>query len=246
MNCHTVEDCDEYLACIADMRLIDAASPTPEPALIDDLETSLRRMRSMYADHREPSALAHITNSCAQPRAARTQDTLLPPTAARNPDTRVELPEPEACSGEIVKPRKNIQRPAEDFVQFPGAPTGEKDGLAGLAGRSLSPPARPSGEPSLINPPLQRTETPGEHLADEGIPGHSTAMEHTSQRPASLPVASTVETAGVAGVETRSLSSPTQSRLWFDATAVAAAAAGDDGSRGAVKLAMVNSMRAAK
>ncbi|KAJ1469624.1 hypothetical protein T484DRAFT_1754340 [Baffinella frigidus] len=39
MNCRTVEDCDEFLSCIDDMRRIDASAPFPAPARIDDLET---------------------------------------------------------------------------------------------------------------------------------------------------------------------------------------------------------------
>jgi hypothetical protein len=178
-------------------------------------------MRTMYVDHREQEALAHIVHVLSSP-------------AARSQDTRMERPEPAACPREIVEPRKNIQRPAKDSRQcssFPNSPTSEKACPAGLACRSLSPLARPPGKP--CRPALEIL------------------------RPASFPDASTGEEAGLAGVAGRSLSSPSllpepefsqplfqpHSRLWFDATAVAAAAAGDDGSREAVRLAMVNSMR---
>jgi hypothetical protein len=52
MNCHTVEDCDERLSCINDVRLIaasKASSVSPSTiTLIDDLETRLWHMRAIY------------------------------------------------------------------------------------------------------------------------------------------------------------------------------------------------------
>jgi hypothetical protein len=52
MNCRTVEDCDERLSCINDVRLIAASKASSISsstiALIDDLETRLWHMRAIY------------------------------------------------------------------------------------------------------------------------------------------------------------------------------------------------------
>ncbi|KAJ1469623.1 hypothetical protein T484DRAFT_1981885 [Baffinella frigidus] len=100
MNCRTVEDCDEFLSCIGDMRRIDASSPSPAPARIDDLETSLRRMRAMYAEQGAQEALANKADACT-------------PAA----DTHKERREREALWREVAGPRENIQRPAPEKLR---------------------------------------------------------------------------------------------------------------------------------
>mmetsp|Transcript_48849 Transcript_48849/g.116307 ORF Transcript_48849/g.116307 Transcript_48849/m.116307 type:complete len:183 (-) Transcript_48849:51-599(-) len=68
--CRTVADCDELLDCLDDMRRIDASSSSPAPARIDDLETSLRCMRAMYAEQGAQEAIANKAD--ASPPAADT------------------------------------------------------------------------------------------------------------------------------------------------------------------------------
>mmetsp|Transcript_9636 Transcript_9636/g.22624 ORF Transcript_9636/g.22624 Transcript_9636/m.22624 type:complete len:178 (-) Transcript_9636:41-574(-) len=71
MHCRTVEDCDEFLACIDVMRRIDASSASPAPALIDDLETSLQRKRAVL--HREQESPANKADACAPPADTLTE-----------------------------------------------------------------------------------------------------------------------------------------------------------------------------
>ncbi|KAJ1474070.1 hypothetical protein T484DRAFT_1971497 [Baffinella frigidus] len=97
MDCRTVEDCDEFLSCIDDMRRIDACSLSPAPARIDDLETSLRCMRAMYAEQGAQEAIANKADAS-------------PPAA----DTHKERREREARWRDLAGPRENIQRPAPD------------------------------------------------------------------------------------------------------------------------------------
>ncbi|KAJ1469622.1 hypothetical protein T484DRAFT_1981879 [Baffinella frigidus] len=165
MHCRTVEDCDEFLSCIDDMRRIDASSPSPAPARIDNLETSLRCMRAMYADQGAQEAIANTANA-SNPAA----------------DTHTERREREARWRDLAGPRENIQRPA------PG---------------------------NFLRSSLQRA---------------SSGATDQCERP---------------GPPTRAVSLEQEARpvLWFDAKAVAAAAASPHGSRAEVKLAMKRTMR---
>jgi hypothetical protein len=91
------------------MRRIDAPSSSAAPPLIDDpeigdLEPTLQRMRTMYAEHREQEALAHKDDVCS-------------PAAACRQDTDKERPEESACSRDLDEPRENIQRPARGKVR---------------------------------------------------------------------------------------------------------------------------------
>ncbi|KAJ1474074.1 hypothetical protein T484DRAFT_1833762 [Baffinella frigidus] len=189
VDCRTVEDCDEFLSCINDMRRIDASSPSPAPARIDDLETSLRRMRAMYAEQGTQDVRAN-------------KEDMLSPAA----DTHTERREREARWRDVAGPRENIQRPASDSVL-----------------RSSLQRASRGGEDQIqIHSALPRTVS-----WSGDIESGSDKDQH--QRP---------------GPPTRAVSLEHEARsvLWFDAKAVAAAAASPHGSRAEVKLAMERTM----
>ena len=89
-------NCEDDMCC-------KKSAPLP-PAPIDDLETTLQRIRAMCANHCEQEALAHTATTCST-------------AAARSQYTQQEHPGLEACSRDLDEPCENTERPARERVR---------------------------------------------------------------------------------------------------------------------------------
>ncbi|KAJ1474015.1 hypothetical protein T484DRAFT_1971637 [Baffinella frigidus] len=132
-NCPNVEYCDEFLSNIDDVRLIDASPSSSISAstiaLINELEMSLKRMRTMCVarNTREQEVLAHKADVCS-------------PTAT-------------ACLGDLCLARDTASSSptvqSEGLRSSPGrASSGVEDRRPGQ--NSPIPPGRAHDSPSLV------------------------------------------------------------------------------------------------
>jgi hypothetical protein len=230
---------DDFVSCIDDWRRIEAASS--ESALIVDLDTSLQRIAS-YAEHREQEAIPYEADVSSH-------------------DTDTERSESAACSRDFDEPREDTDRPARELmlqqIRAMCADHREQEATAHTATVCSTAAARsqytPQEHPGLetcsrdLDEPCKNTERTAwetfrrsslEHVSNEETSAGRKELRRNLSYPA-LAVSWCTNIESVCIIPAREHESA--SLLWFDAAAVAAAAA--SGSRVDVKAAMEKSIR---